>query len=162
MLIDFLSNIYTFNALVRLDFSLLIDTVRHMIRRQSHSARSRWRSSLASPAPACSRCSATTTSGRPAKGLIERSVDPPAWRPQCPDPDRDRDRTPAGLLLSGAVLTETVFNLSGAGRTMYEAITGRDYVVIQGLTLVIAIIYVTVNLVVDILYGVLDPRVRLQ
>ena len=66
-----------------------------------------------------------------------------------------------GLLLSGAVLTETVFNLAGAGRTMYEAITGRDYVVIQGLTLVIAIIYVTVNLVVDILYGVLDPRVRL-
>ena len=67
-----------------------------------------------------------------------------------------------GLLLSGAVLTETVFNLTGAGRTMFDAITGRDYVVIQGLTLVIAVIYVTVNLVVDILYGVLDPRVRLQ
>ena len=44
---------------------------------------------------------------------------------------------------------------------MYEAITGRDYVVIQGFTLVIAIIYVTVNLLVDISYGVLDPRVRL-
>jgi peptide/nickel transport system permease protein len=67
-----------------------------------------------------------------------------------------------GLLLSGAVLTETVFNLAGAGRTMFDAITGRDYVVIQGLTLVIAVIYVTVNLIVDILYGVLDPRVRLQ
>jgi peptide/nickel transport system permease protein len=67
-----------------------------------------------------------------------------------------------GLLLSGAVLTETVFNLAGAGRTMFDAITGRDYVVIQGLTLVIAVIYVTVNLVVDILYGFLDPRVRLQ
>ena len=45
-----------------------------------------------------------------------------------------------GALLSGAVLTETVFNLSGVGRTMYEAITGRDYVVIQGFTLLIAIV----------------------
>ena len=67
-----------------------------------------------------------------------------------------------GALLSGAVLTETVFNLSGVGRTLYEAITGRDYVVIQGFTLVIAVIYVVTNLVVDISYGFLDPRVRLR
>jgi peptide/nickel transport system permease protein len=53
-----------------------------------------------------------------------------------------------------------VFNLAGVGRTMYEAITGRDYVVVQGLTLIIALIYVTVNLLVDISYGFLDPRVR--
>ena len=65
-----------------------------------------------------------------------------------------------GLLLSGAVLTESVFNLAGVGRTMFEAITGRDYVVVQGLTLIIALIYVTVNLIVDISYGFLDPRVR--
>jgi len=65
-----------------------------------------------------------------------------------------------GLLLSGAVLTETVFNLAGVGRTMYEAITGRDYVVIQGFTLLIAVFYVLVNLVVDVSYGFLDPRVR--
>jgi peptide/nickel transport system permease protein len=65
-----------------------------------------------------------------------------------------------GALLSGAVLTESVFNLAGVGRTMYEAITGRDYVVVQGLTLIIALIYVTVNLLVDISYGFLDPRVR--
>ena len=65
-----------------------------------------------------------------------------------------------GALLSGAVLTETIFNLSGVGRTLYEAITGRDYVVIQGFTLVIAIIYVLVNLLVDLSYGILDPRVR--
>jgi peptide/nickel transport system permease protein len=67
-----------------------------------------------------------------------------------------------GALLSGAVLTETVFNLSGVGRTLYEAITGRDYVVIQGFTLVIAVIYVVTNLVVDISYGFLDPRVRMR
>ena len=65
-----------------------------------------------------------------------------------------------GILLSGAVLTETVFNLSGVGRTLYEAITGRDYGVIQGFTLVVAVIYVLVNLLVDISYGFLDPRIR--
>ncbi len=65
-----------------------------------------------------------------------------------------------GGLLSGAVLTETTFNLAGVGRTVYEAITGRDYVVIQGFTLVVAVLYVVVNLVVDLSYGFLDPRVR--
>jgi peptide/nickel transport system permease protein len=67
-----------------------------------------------------------------------------------------------GALLSGAVLTETVFNLAGVGRSLFEAITGRDYVVIQGFTLLIAVIYVVVNLAVDISYGFLDPRVRLR
>ena len=53
-----------------------------------------------------------------------------------------------------------MFNLAGVGRTLYEAITGRDYVVIQGFTLVIAVIYVLVNLIVDVSYGFLDPRIR--
>ena len=66
-----------------------------------------------------------------------------------------------GGLLSGAVLTETVFNLSGVGRALYEAITGRDYAVIQGFTLIVAVIYVLVNLIVDISYGFLDPRIHL-
>jgi peptide/nickel transport system permease protein len=66
-----------------------------------------------------------------------------------------------GGLLSGAVLTETVFNLPGVGRTMFEAITARDYTVVQGFTLVVAIIFVTVNLIVDVLYAFLDPRIRL-
>jgi peptide/nickel transport system permease protein len=63
-------------------------------------------------------------------------------------------------LLSGAVLTETVFNLSGVGLSLFEAISGRDYVVIQGFTLFIAFIYVMINLLVDISYGFLDPRIR--
>ena len=58
------------------------------------------------------------------------------------------------------VLTETVFNLTGVGRTLFEAITGRDYVVIQGFTLIVAFIYVAVNLLVDLSYAFLDPRVR--
>ncbi len=67
-----------------------------------------------------------------------------------------------GLLLAGAVLTETVFNLTGVGRTMYDSIVGRDYIVVQAFTLIIALIYLTVNLIVDISYAFLDPRIRLK
>ena len=67
-----------------------------------------------------------------------------------------------GGLLSGAVLTETIFNLTGIGKTITEAITGRDYVVIQGVVIVVAIVFLVVNLVVDVSYAVLDPRIRLN
>jgi len=67
-----------------------------------------------------------------------------------------------GTLLGGAVLTETVFNLSGVGRILYEAITARDYGIVQGFTVVIAIFFVVLNLIVDISYGFLDPRIRLE
>ncbi|MFH0750712.1 MAG: ABC transporter permease [Chloroflexota bacterium] len=63
--------------------------------------------------------------------------------------------------LSGAILTETIFNLAGIGRTLFEAIQGRDYIVIQGVTLVVALGYVIINLVVDVSYAFLDPRIRL-
>lgn len=67
-----------------------------------------------------------------------------------------------GSLLGGAVLTETVFNLSGVGRIMYDAITARDYGIVQGFTVVIAIFFVVLNLLVDISYAYLDPRIRLD
>lgn len=67
-----------------------------------------------------------------------------------------------GALLGGAVLTETVFGLAGVGTALFEAITARDFPIIQGFTLVIAATYVVVNLLVDISYGYLDPRVRLE
>jgi peptide/nickel transport system permease protein len=67
-----------------------------------------------------------------------------------------------GLLVGGAVLTETVFNLAGVGRTVFEAISGRDFVVIQGFTLIIAIGILFINLMVDVSYAFLDPRVRLD
>ena len=66
-----------------------------------------------------------------------------------------------GALLAGAVLTETIFRLAGVGTT-FEAITGRDYVVIQGFTLIIAIGFLVVNLAVDLSYAYLDPRIRLS
>jgi peptide/nickel transport system permease protein len=67
-----------------------------------------------------------------------------------------------GSLLGGAVLTETVFNLSGVGRILYEAITARDYGIVQAFTVVIAIFFVILNLIVDISYVYLDPRIRLE
>lgn len=65
-----------------------------------------------------------------------------------------------GLLLSGAVLTETVFNFGGIGSALEEAFRERDYPVLQVIVLAAAIAYVLVNLFVDILYAVIDPRVR--
>jgi ABC-type dipeptide/oligopeptide/nickel transport system permease component len=60
------------------------------------------------------------------------------------------------------VLTETIFNLAGIGKTIIDAINGRDYIVIQGVTIVVAAAYLVINLIVDISYAFLDPRVRLS
>jgi len=67
-----------------------------------------------------------------------------------------------GALLGGAVLTETVFGLAGVGRILFEAITARDYPIIQAFTLVIAVGYVAINLLTDLSYTYLDPRIRLK
>lgn len=67
-----------------------------------------------------------------------------------------------GALLSGAVLTETVFGLAGVGRMLVEAIFARDYPIVQAFTVMIAAIYVFVNLIVDLSYSYLDPRIRPQ
>lgn len=67
-----------------------------------------------------------------------------------------------GALLSGAVLTETVFSLPGIGSVLVQGILARDYPVVQGFTVVIAIIFVLVNLLVDMSYALLDPRIRLS
>jgi ABC-type dipeptide/oligopeptide/nickel transport system permease component len=67
-----------------------------------------------------------------------------------------------GGLLGGAVLTETVFNLAGVGRALFDAITGRDYAIVQGFTVVVAAGYVLVNLLVDLSYAYLDPRIRIE
>ena len=63
-------------------------------------------------------------------------------------------------LLGGTVIIETIFALPGIGRYIYEAIANRDYPVVQGVTIVIAAIFVVVSMTVDILYAVLDPRLR--
>jgi peptide/nickel transport system permease protein len=65
-----------------------------------------------------------------------------------------------GLLIGGAVVTESVFAIPGIGRLTVDAILRRDYPVIQGVVLLLSFTYVIVNLVVDLLYTVFDPRIR--
>jgi len=95
-----------------------------------------------------------------AKGLHESRVDNRhvmrnAWLPVV---------TVLGLqvggLLAGAVITETVFGWGGVGRYVVNAIQGRDYIVVQNVILIFAIIFLVVNLIVDVLYAFLNPRIR--
>ena len=65
-----------------------------------------------------------------------------------------------GVLLTGAILTETIFSWPGIGKWMIDAIAKRDYFVVQGGLLLIALIVMTVNLIVDVLYGLINPRIR--
>ncbi len=67
-----------------------------------------------------------------------------------------------GALLTGAILTETIFSWPGLGRLLIQAIRLRDYPLVQGCVLLIAVTYVVVNLATDLLYAWLDPRIRLQ
>jgi peptide/nickel transport system permease protein len=94
--------------------------------------------------------------GLRAQGVLGRHVLPNASIPVI---------TVAGIqiarLLGGAVIVETIFGLPGIGRYVYEAISMRDYPVVQGVTLVVALAFVLVSLIVDILYAVVDPRLRM-
>lgn len=63
-------------------------------------------------------------------------------------------------LIGGAVVTETIFGWSGMGRLAVEASNGRDFTVVMGLTVVIAAVIIVVNLIVDVTYGLIDPRIR--
>ena len=67
-----------------------------------------------------------------------------------------------GALLSGSVLTETVFSIPGIGRLLVDSIAFRDYPVIQALLMLFAFQYVVINLIVDVLYGVINPKIRLE
>lgn len=67
-----------------------------------------------------------------------------------------------GTLVTGAVVVESIFNIPGLGQLILNSIERRDYAVIQGVVLFVTIIYVAINLAVDLLYGAVDPRVRLD
>jgi len=66
------------------------------------------------------------------------------------------------FLIGGLVVTEQVFNLNGIGKLFVDATTRGDFTLIQGLVLLIAVIFIVVNIIVDVLYGLLDPRIRLS
>jgi peptide/nickel transport system permease protein len=161
--IDFLSNIYTFNAIVRLDGGLLADTVRHMILPAlalgtiplaiiARMTRSSLLDELGLDYVRTAR----------AKGLRDRAVVLKHALRNALLPVVTVIGLQLGGLFGGAVLTETIFNLAGVGRAVTEAIGARDYAVIQGFTLVIAVGFVIVNLLVDLSYAYLDPRIRLR
>ncbi|HKY26247.1 MAG TPA: ABC transporter permease [Gaiella sp.] len=96
-----------------------------------------------------------------AKGISNRAVDARHVLRNAMLPISTIVGLQVGLLLSGAILTETVFAFPGIGTWLKEAIDNRDYPVIQGGVLFVAIVVVLVNLLVDISYGLLNPRIRL-
>jgi ABC-type dipeptide/oligopeptide/nickel transport system permease component len=65
-----------------------------------------------------------------------------------------------GSLLGGAVITESIFDWPGVGRLLVQSISTRDYNIVQSLILLAATVYMLVNLIADLLYGIIDPRVR--
>jgi len=97
-----------------------------------------------------------------AKGMIERRVIRKHAMRNAMIPIVTIVGIETGALLSGAVLTETVFSLPGMGTALVSAILARDYPVVQVFTLVIGLIFVVVNLLVDLSYAYLDPRIRLE
>jgi len=160
--LDFISNIYTINAILSLNAELFVDTIRHMIL----PAIALGTIPLAIIARV-TRSSLLEVLGLDfvrtarAKGLKENSVVLRHGLSNALLPVITIIGLSLGGLLGGAVLTETIFNLGGVGRTVYEAILGRDYVVIQTFTLFIAVTFVVVNLLVDLSYAYFDPRIRL-
>ncbi len=162
-LLDFFSNLYVFNSIITADWKVLGDTIRHLI----------LPSVALSTIPMAiiarmTRSSLLEVLGREyiraakAKGVPHRTVIMKHALRNALLPVVTIIGLSLGGLLGGAVLTETIFGLSGVGRALFEAITARDYPIIQAFTLVVAFGYVIVNLVVDLSYTFLDPRVRLQ
>ncbi len=162
-LLDFISHMHFVNALVTFDWQVLGDALKHMIL----------------PAVALgtipmsiiarmTRSSLLDVMGLEfirtarAKGLRERAVVLRHGLRNAMLPVVTVIGLQFGILLAGAVLTETILNLSGIGRTLYDGITGRDYRVVEGFTLIIAVLFVIVNLIVDMSYAYLDPRGRLD
>lgn len=157
----FLSRINTLNAVLTLNGELFVDAIRHLIL----------------PAVAVgtiplaiiarmSRSSVLEVLNQDyvrtarAKGLRERSVVGKHALKNAMLPVITVIGLNFGLVISGAVLTETIFSLTGVGRTLVDSITSRDYTLVQGFTVVIAAGFVIINMVVDIAYGYLDPRIR--
>ena len=160
---EFFANLYVFNSIITGNWEVLKDVLKHLIL----------------PAAALStipmaiiarmtRSSLLEVMGREyiraarAKGVLERNVVMQHALRNALLPLVTIIGLSMGLLLNGAVLTETIFGLAGVGRILYEAITARDYPIIQAFTLVIAVNYVAINLLVDLSYSYLDPRVRLR
>lgn len=160
-ILTFLSNMVTFNALVTGNWTLLGDAIKHLIL-----------PSIALGTIPLSIIARLTRSNlldvmgldyirtARAKGVFERMVVFRHAMRNAMLPLVTVIGLQFGGLLGGAVLTESVFGLPGVGKFLVDSIFARDYPVVQGFTLTIAMIFVVVNLLVDISYAYLDPRVR--
>ncbi len=161
-IVDFVSNIYTLNGILTLRWDIFFDAFRHMI----------LPALVLATVPLAiiariTRSSLLDVMGldyirtAQAKGLSDRAVVRSHGLPNSMLPVITIIGIQLGSLLAGAVLTETVFGLAGVGRAVTEGIQSRDYAVVQGFVLVIAVGYLIANLIVDISYAWLDPRIRL-
>jgi peptide/nickel transport system permease protein len=159
--LQFFANLYLFNSLITGQWAVLWDAIRHLLLPAL---------ALATiPMAIIARMTRSSTlevlgldyvrTAR-AKGLAERGVIMRHAFRNALLPVVTIIGLQLGAVFSGAVLTETIFNLAGVGRMLYEAITARDYPIIQGFTLIIAFGYVMVNLLVDLSYAYFDPRIR--
>jgi peptide/nickel transport system permease protein len=163
LVFDFFSNLYIFNSIITLDFEVLGDTLKHLI----------LPAITLSIFPLAIFARLTRSSlldemglmyimGARAKGLRRHIAITKHGFPNALLPIVTIMGLQIGGLLSGTVLTETIFSFPGLGRTLYESMIVHDYPIVQVTTLVIAVIYVLANLIVDILYAVIDPRIRLE
>lgn len=158
----FLSNMHLFNSLITGNWTVFFDTAKHMI--LPAAALGTIPLSLIARMTRSSLLDVLSLDyirTARAKGLTERAVVLRHGMRNALIPVVTIIGLSLGSLLGGAVLTETIFNLSGVGRILFDAIQARDYSIVQGFTLIIAAAYVMINLFVDVLYVFLDPRVRL-
>jgi peptide/nickel transport system permease protein len=158
--IDTITNLYLIDTILTLDWNGFVQTLRHLILPAF---------ALATiPMAIIARISRTSmlevlrsdyVRTAYAKGLMPRAVIYKHTLRNAFIPIITIIGLQMGLLLGGAVLTETIFSWPGIGQYIYNAISNRDYPVIQSGILVVATIFVLINLVVDILYAVIDPRI---
>lgn len=162
-LLEFISRLNLLNAILTLNFELFVDSLKHLILPAiavgtiplaiiARMTRSSLLEALGQDYVRTAR----------AKGLRERVVVVGHALRNSMLPVVTVIGLNFGALIAGAVLTESVFGLSGVGRMVVDSITARDYAVVQGFTLFIAVSFVMINWAVDILYAFLDPRIRLQ
>jgi peptide/nickel transport system permease protein len=160
---EFIANMFIFNSLITLDWDVLKDAVTHLI----------LPSVALSTIPMAIIARMTRSSmlqvlgldyvrTARAKGLFARHVILRHALRNALLPIVTIIGLQLGTVFSGAILTETIFSLAGVGRSLFEAITARDFPIIQGFTVVIATAYIVINLLVDLSYGLLDPRIRLE
>jgi peptide/nickel transport system permease protein len=155
------TNFMTIDALIAMDLEGFIDAVRHLIlpgiALGTIPLAIVMRITRASVVEVLSEDYVRTAR---AKGLPERMIDGRHVLRNALLPVVTVIGLQTGLLLGGAILTETIFAWPGVGRWIYEAVTTRDYQIIQSGVLLLAFIFVLVNLIVDISYALLNPRIR--